>query len=103
MLPWVLLGLRSAAKEDLHTSAVELVYGQTLREPGEFLPTAKQAWDTARFLKDFAHPAQNFAPVPITRHGGQVTHIPPSLKEATHVYIRHGALGTPLQPLYDGP
>ena len=33
-LPWVLLGLRTAPKEDLHTSAAELVYDTVLTVPG---------------------------------------------------------------------
>lgn len=37
-LPWVMLGLRSAPKEDLQASSAELVYGQPLRVPGEFIP-----------------------------------------------------------------
>uniref|UniRef100_A0A669EDT9 Gypsy retrotransposon integrase-like protein 1 n=1 Tax=Oreochromis niloticus TaxID=8128 RepID=A0A669EDT9_ORENI len=37
-LPWVLLGLRCAVKEDLGVSPAELVLGQPLRVPGEFLP-----------------------------------------------------------------
>uniref|UniRef100_A0AAV2J054 Gypsy retrotransposon integrase-like protein 1 n=1 Tax=Knipowitschia caucasica TaxID=637954 RepID=A0AAV2J054_KNICA len=39
-LPWVLLGLRFAPKEDLRSSSAELVLAQTLRVPGEFLHTA---------------------------------------------------------------
>ena len=35
-LPMVLLGIRTALKEDLHCTAAELVYGTTLRLPGEF-------------------------------------------------------------------
>ena len=35
-LPLVLLGVRTAVKEDLSCSAAELVYGMTLRLPGEF-------------------------------------------------------------------
>ena len=38
-LPWVMLGLRTAPKEDLQTLPAELVYGQPLRVPGDFLPT----------------------------------------------------------------
>ena len=39
-LPWVMLGLRSAPKDDLQASSAELVYGQPLQVPGEFLPVA---------------------------------------------------------------
>ena len=36
-LSLVLLGVRTALKEDLHCTTAELVYGTTLRLPGEFL------------------------------------------------------------------
>ena len=36
-LPWVLLGLRTVPKEDLDTSSAELVYGEPLTVPGEFV------------------------------------------------------------------
>ena len=35
-LPMVLLGFRTVLTEDLHCTAAELVYGTTLRLPGEF-------------------------------------------------------------------
>ena len=38
-LPLVLLGVRSALKEDLHSTAAELVYGTTLRLSSEFFNT----------------------------------------------------------------
>ncbi|CAF98772.1 unnamed protein product [Tetraodon nigroviridis] len=50
-LPWVMLGLRSAPKEDLGASPAELVLGQPLRVPGEFLPeSAPPDLLTARFV-----------------------------------------------------
>ena len=36
-LPLIMLGIRTALKEDLQCSTAELVYGTTLRLPGEFL------------------------------------------------------------------
>ena len=35
-LPLVLLGIRTALKEDLACTVAEMVYGVTLRLPGEF-------------------------------------------------------------------
>ena len=35
-LPLILLGIRTALKEDLNSTAAEMVYGTTLRLPGEF-------------------------------------------------------------------
>ncbi|KAF7642039.1 hypothetical protein LDENG_00265830 [Lucifuga dentata] len=43
-LPWVLLGLRITPKVDLQSSSTELVYGQPLRVPGDFIPEANVLW-----------------------------------------------------------
>ncbi len=40
-LPWVLMGLRAAPKDDSSISSAELVYGQELRLPGQ--PTLSTA------------------------------------------------------------
>uniref|UniRef100_A0A0A9YYQ8 RNA-directed DNA polymerase n=1 Tax=Lygus hesperus TaxID=30085 RepID=A0A0A9YYQ8_LYGHE len=37
LLPLIMLGIRTAVKEDLGCSAAELVYGSTLRLPGDFV------------------------------------------------------------------
>jgi transposase InsO family protein len=37
-LPWAFLGMRTSYKADLDTSAAELVHGQPLTVPGEFVP-----------------------------------------------------------------
>ena len=38
-LPWVLLGISTAPKEDLQCSSAELVYGTPLMVPGDFMAT----------------------------------------------------------------
>ena len=43
-LPWVMLGLRTAPKEDLQSSSAELVFGQPLRVPGDFIPKSTEPW-----------------------------------------------------------
>jgi hypothetical protein len=43
-LPWVLLGLRAAPKEDSAISAAELVFGTKLALPGELLAACGGAW-----------------------------------------------------------
>ena len=47
-MPWVMLGLRTAPKEDLQTSPAELVYGQPLRVPGDFLPMTTCPWSASQ-------------------------------------------------------
>ena len=50
-LPWVLLGIRTAIKEDLRFSTAELVYGTTLRLPGEFIsPSSSSPSDYTDYI-----------------------------------------------------
>ena len=102
-LPWVMLGLRTAPKEDLQCSAAELVYGQPLRVPGDFLPNASAPWSAAAQRSFLLDAAKVFAPVPTARHGTPVSQVPVELRSAEHVFIRHDAHRGPLQPPYDGP
>jgi hypothetical protein len=44
-LPWVLLGLRAAPKEDCGLSSAEMVYGEPIVLPGQFLNTSPPAAD----------------------------------------------------------
>uniref|UniRef100_A0A669CLV2 Gypsy retrotransposon integrase-like protein 1 n=1 Tax=Oreochromis niloticus TaxID=8128 RepID=A0A669CLV2_ORENI len=101
-LPWVLLGLRSAVKEDLGVSPAELVLGQPLRVPGEFLPESPPpCFDTS--LLPFRPPRDSF-PVPgPVHHCLPDTFVPSSLDSAHFVFVRHDAHRTPLRPPYDGP
>ena len=39
-LPLMLLGIRTALKEDISSTAAEMVYGTSLRLPGVFLTTS---------------------------------------------------------------
>ncbi|KAJ8401708.1 hypothetical protein AAFF_G00376790 [Aldrovandia affinis] len=102
-LPWVMLGLRTAPKEDLQSSSAELVYGQPLRVPGEFMPNTADPWSAAVQRASLLDSARVFAPVPTTQHGVPTSQVPPGLRSAGYVFIRHDAHRGPLQPPYDGP
>lgn len=43
-VPWVMLGLHTATKDDLLLSSAELVYGKMLTVPGDFLPCIMVQW-----------------------------------------------------------
>ncbi|XP_076734505.1 LOW QUALITY PROTEIN: uncharacterized protein K02A2.6 [Maylandia zebra] len=102
LLPWVLLGLRSAVKEDLGASPAELVFGQPLRVPGEFLPeNPPPCFDPSVLsLNPLLHSLRVPGPV---HHCVPDTFVPKTLETAKFVFVRHDAHRTPLRPLYDGP
>ncbi|CAI5688936.1 unnamed protein product [Oreochromis niloticus] len=102
-LPWVLLGLRSAVKEDLGVSPAELVLGQPLRVPGNSYLRAPPppCFDTS--VLPFRPPRDSF-PVPgPVHHCLPDTFVPRSLNSARFIFVRHDAHRTPLRPPYNGP
>ena len=101
VLPWVLLGLRSAPKEDLHASSAELVYGEPLTVPGEFVTSNQLPWSLLTTWKVF--PSERRLVVPTSAHNNPKTFIPGDLLAAKYVFIRHDAHRNPLQRPYDGP
>ena len=102
-LPLVLLGIRSAHKEDLNTSSAELVYGETLRIPGEFLEQSSQKDEIQPFLQQLRRRMNALRPTPATRHANQAVFVHKDLKNSTHVFLRQDAIRRPLQPPYSGP
>uniref|UniRef100_A0A3P8SD44 Gypsy retrotransposon integrase-like protein 1 n=1 Tax=Amphiprion percula TaxID=161767 RepID=A0A3P8SD44_AMPPE len=102
-LPWVMLGLRTAPKEDLQSSSAELVYGQPLRVPGDFLPHTTAPWSASVQRASLQDCAKAFAPVPTSQQGTPVSRVPVELHSASHVFIRHDAHRGPLKSPYDGP
>lgn len=104
-LPLVLLGIRTAVKSDIGCSAGELVYGTTLRLPGEFFTrggdeTPISAGDYASRLRDIMCKLRATPPRPPTP---RPTYVHPALWSCSHVFVRRDAVARPLQPPYDGP
>ena len=103
VLPWALLGLRSAPKEDLHASSAELlvVYGEPLTVPGEFVTSNQLPWSLLTTWKVF--PSERRLVDPTSAHNNLTTFIPSDLLAAKYMFIRHDAHRNPLQRQYDGP
>ena len=59
-LPWVMLGIRTAPKEDLDTSSAELVYGAPITVPGDFVPGPDPNTNTPEILKNLREKAVKF-------------------------------------------
>lgn len=102
-LPWVLLGLRTAPKEDLHASSAELVYGATLTLPGEFMGSRGNTPTHQDHLLHMRKTMQQLSPVAPVWHGNRPTRLDQKLKTAKFVFVRRDSLRHPLQPPYDGP
>lgn len=103
-LPLVLLGLRSAFKEDLQCTAAELVYSSTVRLPADLIsPTKTNCQDPSEFVQHLRTDMQSLTPKPASAHCRPTSFVHPELSGCTHVFVRHGGVKKPLQSPYDGP
>jgi hypothetical protein len=91
-LPWVLLGLRAAPKEDSAVSSEELVTGTPLVLPGQLLHVPDP-------------PRVDVPPPPMRplSYAAAANTPPAHLAEAEHVYMRVGGQQKPLAAPYAGP
>jgi transposase InsO family protein len=102
-LPWVLLGIRTAPKEDLGTSSAELVYGAPITLPADFVSNTLPDVPPSVYLQQLREVVGKLAPIPTSKHGLPMTHIPVALPRAPYVFIRKGGHKPPLMAPYDGP
>ncbi|BHF78004.1 hypothetical protein SprV_0602111400 [Sparganum proliferum] len=100
-VPVALLGIRAALKSDLNCSAAELVFGTTLRLPGEIVtPTSRGAEETPEnFLRQFM---RSLSPVP-PRAPSTEPYVEKGLANCTHVFVRCDRVRKPLESPYEGP
>nr|VZI05873.1 unnamed protein product [Spirometra erinaceieuropaei] len=74
---------------DIGCTAADLVYGTSLRLPGDYVERLRSAMRNLRATPPRASPANSF--------------IPPDLDKCDFVWVRHDAVRRSLQPPYDGP
>ena len=104
-LPLVLLGLRTALKQDLGCSTAELVYGTTLRVPGELFTSGPDSStpDPASYAGQLRSTMQALKAVLPRTSSQRDPFIPADLMTCPFVFVRHDAVWAPLQAPYDGP
>ena len=102
-LPGVLLGLRSAMKDDLQASPAEFVYGTQLRLPGEFFQTSNNNVDTHLYLQDLKSKMRQVIPKETSWHSSNKYFQHPDLDKSSHVFLRDDTVRPPLTQPYKGP
>lgn len=104
-LPTVMLGLRAASRVDTQVSSAELVYGTTIRLPGDFYdPTSKSVQvDTENYVHRLRQNIDSYKPVTRVNKDSRKIFIHKDLKECKYVFVRNDMVRRSLQPPYDGP
>ncbi|XP_033116175.1 uncharacterized protein LOC117116277 [Anneissia japonica] len=102
-LPIVLLGIRTALKEDLGHCAAELVYGTTLRLSGQFFDKHSELTEYSNYVHRLRDIMSNFYPTPTRTNPNRKSYISQDLLTCTHVFVRRDSVRKPLHHPYDGP
>lgn len=104
-LPFVLLGVRTVFKVDLNCSPAELVYGQTLKVPGDFfIPSSKNSQlDPGSYIDHLRDNMQNLIPKDTRTQNQNNIFVPKDLETCEHVFVRVDKIKPSLTAPYDGP
>ena len=104
-LPLVLLGIRSALKEDLHCTSAKLVYRTNLLLPGKFFNSTghTDTPDPASYVAQLKVSMLRLRGSPVRKQSQRKTYISKDVVCATHVFVWHDAIFKLLQPPHDGP
>ncbi|XP_053699052.1 uncharacterized protein LOC128746024 [Sabethes cyaneus] len=102
-LPVILLGLRTAYKEDIKASAAEMVYGTTLRIPSEFFVNNSKETNEAEFIANLRKVMRNLRVQQTSWHGNRSVFIHPDLHSCKNVFVRNDSVRPSLSSPYEGP
>ncbi|GFX19709.1 transposon Tf2-6 polyprotein [Trichonephila clavipes] len=103
VLPIILLGLRASLKEDILCTPAELVFGITIRLPGEMFDSSKPDDDVVNFVSKLKSHMQSLT----LNHQNTMANVQfLSIQDCwkQHMFfLRRDMLRRPLQQPYDGP
>ncbi|GFX08952.1 uncharacterized protein K02A2.6 [Trichonephila clavipes] len=94
-LPVVLLGIHSVFKEDLQSSSTELVYGEPLRLPGEFispLPAEMQSISASDFADRLRTHISRLRPVPASCHARGTPFVFKDMETCSYAMLRDDSI-----------
>ena len=99
----MLLGLRTAFRDELKCSSAELLYGQPLRVPGEFFDPPVDSVDKPEFVKTLHDTFSKIRPPKTSNHAKPTVFIHKDLQKCEQVFVRVDAVRRSLQQPYEGP
>ncbi|UYV65712.1 hypothetical protein LAZ67_3005199 [Cordylochernes scorpioides] len=101
-LPTVLLGLNAAINKDNNHSLSQMVYGKTIRLPGEFFDDSKHHLHAEEFVQQLQKQMELLKPLNEKHHSKTKVFVHKDLKTCSHVFIRTDRVKKPLEPPYEG-
>lgn len=104
VLPIVLLGLRTAVKNDLNATSAQLVYGTNLRLPSDLLSNESYKQPISpNYVSNLISMMRKINPVTSPSHGNSKVFVNKALKDCSHVFLRIDKIHPSLTSPYSGP
>ena len=88
-LQLLLLFVRSAFKKDLQCTVAELVYGSSIRLPGEFISPENSTVEQYEFLQRLWKNMHQLSPRSTSNNTRSTSFVYPELQNCSHVFLRH--------------
>ncbi|UYV76853.1 hypothetical protein LAZ67_14002205 [Cordylochernes scorpioides] len=95
-LPTVLLGLRAAINKENNHSLSQMVYGKTIRLPGEFFDDSKHHLHAEELVQQLQKQMELLKPLNEKHHSKTKVFVHKDLKTCSHVFIRTDRVKKPL-------
>ena len=105
ILPIILLGICTTLKDDFQCTAAELVYGTTLRLPGEFFDSSTMedaVPNLFNYVTRLKAAMRQLKVVPPRQHQNK-TFVNSNLSNCSHAFVHRDSVRKPLQQPYSGP
>ncbi|GBO02193.1 Retrovirus-related Pol polyprotein from transposon 412 [Araneus ventricosus] len=102
-LPTVLLGLRTAIQEDNNHSIAQIVYGESLRLPGEFFSEPSIQTASEGFANNLQKQMETVGPRTTRRNSSRHIFVHKDLENCSHVFQRIDRVKKQLESPYEGP
>ncbi|GFU44645.1 retrovirus-related Pol polyprotein from transposon opus [Trichonephila clavipes] len=102
-LPTVLLGLRAAIRPDISYTIAQMVYGTSIKLPGEFFDTPTINMDPQNFVAKLQQHMAELKPLKSPSNRKQNIFVHKDLKSCSHVFLRIDRVTKALEPPYEGP
>ncbi|GFX81740.1 retrovirus-related Pol polyprotein from transposon opus [Trichonephila clavipes] len=102
-LPTVLLGVRAAIRPDISYTIAQMVYGTSIKLPGEFFDPRTINMDPQNFAAKLQQHMAELKPLKSPSNRKQNIFVHKDLKPCSHVFIRIDRVKKALEPPYEGP
>ena len=102
-LGWILLGLRSAVRDNFEFSPAVMVFGTSLRFTVEYFLIPDHHVFFAEYVSQLQQFIKNSQPVPTRKITFCVTHVDSKLSTCSHAFVRNDGVKIGLQRPYNGP